>query len=41
MKTKWIKVGLWWVAVAVIWTGSLALTNWLTDGFTTVGPFLG
>ena len=40
MKTKWIKVSLWWVVVAVIFTASIHAANYLTDGFTTVGPFL-
>jgi len=41
MKTKAKTVYLWWVAVAVIFTAAVAATDWLTDGFTTVGPFVG
>ena len=41
MKTKWIKLGLWPVLIAIVWLAAVATTDWLTDGFTTVGPFVG
>ena len=41
MKTKLVKLSTWMVLMFVIAGGAVALTNWLTDGFTTVGPFLG
>lgn len=39
-RTKWIKLGTWMIVIPIIMALSVAATNYLTEGFTTVGPFL-
>ena len=42
MKTKWIVTRmLWVVVVAAVWFTMVVVTDWITEGGTTVGPFLG
>ena len=41
MKTKWVTLNTWIFVIGLVIFAAIHVTNYLTDGFKTVGPFLG